>query len=109
MDPLLENSSSKSWLWGGREIQFSAQSWVNSKLLWRYPFAGLNLPQSLTTHDKTSDGSGSEKGVFWKRGLFRNVLFLKILENLEIPENPQTVGNKGGSDQFLEITEFMDF
>ena len=37
--------------------------------------------------------SGSEKGVFWKRGLFRKVNFLEILENLEILEfleNPQT-------------------
>ena len=30
--------------------------------------------------------SGSEKGVFWKRGLFRKVHFLEILENLEILE-----------------------
>ena len=26
-----------------------------------------------------------EKGVFWKRGLFRKVHFLEILENLENP------------------------
>ena len=38
--------------------------------------------------------SGSEKGVFWKRGLFRNVHFLEILENVEILENPQTLENK---------------
>ena len=31
---------------------------------------------------------GSEKGVFWKRGLFRKVHFLEILEILEILENP---------------------
>ena len=38
--------------------------------------------------------SGSEKGVSWKRGLFRKVHFLEILENveiLEILENPQIV------------------
>ena len=38
--------------------------------------------------------SGSDKGVFWKRGLFRKVHFLEVLENLEILEileNPQTV------------------
>ena len=39
-------------------------------------------------------GSGSEKGVFWKRGLFRNVHFLEILEN--------------ESDQFLEILENLE-
>ena len=35
-------------------------------------------------------GSGLEKGVFWKRGLFRKVHFLEILEILE---NPQTLEN----------------
>ena len=52
--------------------------------------------------------SGSEKGVFWKRGLFRKVHVLEILENLEILEfleNPQTVEKKGDSDHFLEILE----
>ena len=52
--------------------------------------------------------SGSEKGVFWKRGLFRKVHLLEILENLEIlefPEISQTVENKGDSDHFLEILE----
>ena len=44
---------------------------------------------------------GSEKGVFWKRGLFRKVPFLEILENSEVLENPQTVENKGESDHFL--------
>ena len=34
--------------------------------------------------------SGSEKVVFWKRGLFRKVHFLEILEILEILENRQT-------------------
>ena len=45
--------------------------------------------------------SGSEKGVFWKRGLSREVLFLEILEILE---NSQTVEKKGESDHFLEIS-----
>ena len=49
--------------------------------------------------------SGSEKGVFWKRGLFRKVHLLEILENLE---NPQTVENKGESDHFLEILENLE-
>ena len=52
--------------------------------------------------------SDSEKGVFWKRGLFRKVHFLETLENLEILEileNPQTVENKGECDHFLEILE----
>ena len=52
--------------------------------------------------------SGSEKGVFGKRGLFWKVHFLEILENLEILEileNPQTAENKEESDQCLEILE----
>ena len=55
--------------------------------------------------------SGSEKGVFWKRGLFRKVHFLENLENLEILEileNPQTVENKEESDHFLEILENLE-
>ena len=55
--------------------------------------------------------SGSEKGVFWKRGLFRKGHFLEILESLEILENlesPQTVENKGESDHFLEILENLE-
>ena len=55
--------------------------------------------------------SGSEKGVFWKRGLFRKVHFLEVLENLEILEileNPQTVENKGESDHLLEILENLE-
>ena len=58
--------------------------------------------------------SGSEKGVFWKRGLFRKVHFLEILEILEnleileILENPQTVENKGESDHFQEILENLE-
>ena len=49
--------------------------------------------------------SGSEKGVFWKRGLLRKVHFLEILEILE---NRQTVENKGESDHFLEILEDLE-
>ena len=55
--------------------------------------------------------SGSEKGVFWKRGLFRKVHFLEILENLEILEileNAQTVEKKEESDHFLEILENLE-
>ena len=60
---------------------------------------------------KTISCSGSEKGVFWKRGLFRKVHFLEVLENLEILEileKPQTVENKGESDHFLEILENLE-
>ena len=52
--------------------------------------------------------SGSEKGVFWKRCLFRKVHFLENAEILEILENPQTVENKGESDHFLEILENLE-
>ena len=52
--------------------------------------------------------SGSEKGVFWKRGLFRKIHFPEIPENLEILENSQTVENKGESDHFLEILENLE-
>ena len=54
--------------------------------------------------------SGSEKGVFWKRGLFRKVHF-EILENLEILEilqNCQTVENEGEADHFLETLENLE-
>ena len=46
--------------------------------------------------------SGSEKGVFWKRGLFRKVHFLEILEN------PQSVENEGESNHSLEILENLE-
>ena len=49
--------------------------------------------------------SGSEKGIFWKRGLFRKVHFLEILEILE---NPQTLENKEESDHVLEILENLE-
>ena len=47
--------------------------------------------------------SGSQKGVFWKGGLSRKVLFVEIVENLEILKNPRAVENKGESGHFLEI------
>ena len=49
--------------------------------------------------------SGSEKGVSWKRGLFKKVHFLEILENLE---SCQTVESNGESDHFLEILENLE-
>ena len=45
------------------------------------------------------------EGSFGKRGLFRKVQCLEILENLETLENSQTVENKGESDHCLEILE----
>ena len=51
----------------------------------------------------------SGKGFFWQRGLFRKILFLKILEKLEILEKPQTLENKGESDHFLETLENLEF
>ena len=55
-----------------------------------------------------SQRSGSEKGVFWERGLFRRVHVLEILEieNLEILERAPTVWKtKPNSTIFLEIPE----
>ena len=60
---------------------------LESKFL--HPVFNLNYTSFLPL-------SGSEKGVFWKRGLFRKVHLLEILENLEILEfleNHQTVEN----------------
>ena len=51
------------------------------------------------------------KRVFWKRGLFRKIHFLELLESLEtleILENPQTVENKGEPIHFLEILENLE-
>ena len=45
--------------------------------------------------------SGSAKGVFWKRGLFRKTHFLEILESPRLE-------NKGESDHLLEILENLD-
>ena len=52
--------------------------------------------------------SGSEKGVFWKRGLFRKVHFLEILEILVFLEKSPTVEKKGDSDHVLEILENLE-
>ena len=54
---------------------------------------GLNLRGVLCTCCGFS--IGFEKGVFWKRGLFRKVHFLEIPENLEILEETPDCGNKG--------------
>ena len=43
-----------------------------------------------------------------KKGSFQKSPFLDILENVEILENPQTVENKGESNQFLEIIENLE-
>ena len=66
----------------------------------RSPKIHQNKPAKFT--------QGSEKGVFWKRGLFREIHFLEILEKSKIPkilENLQTLENKGESYHFLEILE----
>ena len=42
--------------------------------------------------NKPSSTSGSEQGVFWKRGLFRKVHFLEILDNLEILKKSPRLG-----------------
>ena len=72
-------------------------------LLEKYEGTPLICVDSLHEYD-----SGSEKGVFWKRGLFRNAHFLEILEILEILENPQTLEIKGESNHFLEILEILE-
>ena len=53
---------------------------------------------------------GSEKGVFWKRGLFEEVHcleHLESLETLEILESPQSVENKEEPEHFLENLEIQ--
>ena len=72
-----------------------------------------SIPPVHQTHGGWADRviEFGKKGVFWRRGLFRKVHFLEILENLEILEileNPQTVENKGESDHFLEILENLE-
>ena len=55
--------------------------------------------------------SVSEKGVLWKRRLFRKVHcleILEILETLEILAKPQTLKNKGEANHFLEILENLE-
>ena len=49
-----------------------------------------------------------KKGSFGKRGLLKNVRFREILENLEILEISQSVGNEGESDHFLEKLEILE-
>ena len=58
--------------------------------------------------------SGSEKGVFWKRGLFRKILCLEILENLEVlesfKEKPRDCGKERRFRPFSrDSREFRDF
>ena len=70
--------------------------------------SGANSFDSSDLRHHKNSGSGSEKGVFRKRGLFRKVHSLEMLENLailEILESPWTVQNKRESDHFLEIPE----
>ena len=70
--------------------------------MWGYhPFrscqqGSLSLPKS-----ETSVGFG-------KRGLFRKVHFLEILENLKILEKFLTVEKNGEYDHFLEILENLE-
>ena len=74
---------------------------------------GVQFPRPPYTAPKPRSCilSGSEKGVFWKRGLFRKSSFPELLENsenVEIPDNPQTVENTGESDHLLEILENLE-
>ena len=48
--------------------------------------------------------SGSEKGVFWKRGLFKKSISIEMLENSdiwEILDSSLSVEKQGESDYFL--------
>ena len=78
------------------------------KICWvDFPFVVFYSPRNAVN----CRPSGSEKGVFWKRGLFSKVHFLEILENWEILENlenSETVENQGESDHFLEIPEILE-
>ena len=49
-----------------------------------------NFTLEIVNVNLVLQNSGSEKGVFWKRGLFGKVHFLEILENFEILENTQS-------------------
>ena len=73
----------------------------------RLPFVSRYFCGSIRVRGRWN----TPKGVFWKRGLFRKVHFLEILENLEILEileNPQAVESKGESGHFLEILENLE-
>ena len=55
------------------------------------------------------DSIRSEKGVSWKKGLFRiRPLSRELREILEILENLQTLEKIGESDHFLEILENLE-
>ena len=82
----------------------------------RQPFANLSPTFRQPFANLFCQPLGSEKGVFWKRGLFRNVHFLEILEILEnseileFLENSQTVENKGEIRPFSrDSRESRDF
>ena len=72
-----------------REITFSLET-VNPGRRWRI--------FSLFGHLRKSNRD-------WKKGRFKNVMLLEMLEKLEIREIFQTVENKGESDHFLDIRE----
>ena len=61
-------------------------------------------------NDKDCFVSGSEKGVFWKRGLFRKVQCRPSEEFRDSRDSgePQTVENKDESNHFLEIREHLE-
>ena len=84
----------------------------STKSPYHHPFYGKGPKERNLPHArKDLLNSGSEKGVFWKRGLFNKKHVLEILENLEnleILENPKSVENRGESDHFLEIPENLE-
>ena len=58
-----------------------------------------------------SSVQGSAKRISWKRGPFKNVPFLEVLEKLEIRdivEIPQSVENGGDTGHFLENLEILE-
>ena len=95
----------------GREASFSGSSLAEGLSQGIAPKA--QAESSWYKLGKLLPLAGSEKGVFWKMGVFSEKShFLEILENLETLEilaNPQTVENKGESDHFLEILENLEF
>ena len=52
--------------------------------------------------------SGSEKGVFWKRGLFRKVHFLEILDSREPPDCGKQRRIRPFSRDCREFRDFRD-